>query len=390
MQNHRIFKPRKCDFQKNKKPGQPLSKDGSRLSKTNAPKYGGAENGGPVAIASSKGKDSSLYYVNIHGIQSYFAIEIVQFLGLNTPKTRLIEGKIKDHLHHENNNRSAYFAAKGIPNLIPVGFMNRTGDPYPYQPGSNDIRRRYQLNTAEQTVCDKETHTPLRIAGHTYASFIIAKLIGDADFQEQDYNFNLARIGNRFYPVAIDKEGANFSGRIVEHLRWIDSDFKTYCQLDQQLAVALAIKNGLQPSADGVCDFDRIFLNPRVKATPFICERAETYLARFKVTAQSIIDIFLRRDAGIFAKFQQRENYRQAIANSVLEQLNLPRDLKNNELAKLIIEDLRGPYYQAYFFSDNQISAADCDNEDLIVRIMNDVAHEFGLSVKQKAGCCLQ
>lgn len=184
--------------------------------------------------------------------------------------------------------------------------------------------------------------------------------------------------------TAIDKEAVKFDGgSYKEHqascsaLLSIEFFKSKNAFPDQYLAMVHEISQALVVTGDSKqCDFDRIFCNSRVMATPELAKDCKEKCENLKKTAQSIVVEF--KDELVL--FRERETFRKQIADIVAAEI---KDVANPEdLKQAIIKDLRGPYYQAHF-AEKQISAKDVGNKKLIESLVNDFKAEL-VPVAQK------
>jgi hypothetical protein len=248
--------------------------------------------------------------------------------------------------------------------------------------GIKILTDRYQLDIKKQVLVDLEEKRSYKISGNTFASDIAATLVADEDFQPDYTNFGLFRCGNRYYCAAIDKEAASFQGESYDVLQAkaakerISSDGLYVARTqDQALAIVQRIADALIVTS-GQCDFDRIFLNPRVLATGMLAEKSAQYCENLKVSAHSLLDHYEQcYGKNYLAEFAEREKLRQELANSIIQELQLPQ-----EMDRLIIEDLRGVYYQEHFTTAGCISASDLKNDALRKALTEDLRWECGMT----------
>jgi hypothetical protein len=76
--------------------------------------------------------------------------------------------------------------------------------------------------------------------------------------------------------------------------------------------------------------------------------------------------------------FEQREAIREQLARSIIERLPYFLDeIDKDSLKKIIMEDLRAPYYFDKFINPGEISELDLSNEELITALVEDQTKEL-------------
>lgn len=392
-----VYKRRACDFEK--KSSKSLVKNYSVFTsaKTEGQRFGCSEERdyGPH-LKTKKNKSKKLYYLSLRQVtvplkqipEEYFALEILNYLGINTPKARITSNVIAE----AKEPRVEYITAtEAILNFIPLSaFSPYYDESYQYAAGYEPdrklwvaLRERYHFDCENQIFLDKQTNQKCKINHNMFGAHILAALIGDFDFGFHNANCGFVRKGNRFYAVAIDKEAARFEGQTYEYLvnltsgAFTDPIFESSTQ-DQILAIINRLEIGLKRSVFVKrSDFEKIFLNPRVLATEDLAVVCKTFFENFTITANSFIDHYKKvYGQDCLKEFTARENIRQQIAVKVIAELKLP-----NEFLEIIIEDLRAPYYQIYFKNKTQISKDDADNSELLKAIIADLRVELNLTI---------
>ena len=327
---------------------------------------------GPFFVKRKTSSKEKIYYVSQHNVANeYFALELLQYLGINTPKLRVTTGSFANKRYHPEvvtKNRYTVAAVKGLPSYLTIDSLL---DP---KPGG------YRVDYEKQLVEGGNLTTACKINGNVFAAFIGAWLVNDDDFGFKGSNFGMMHIGSRFYSAAIHKDCAKFNNSNIMHESFRYAPLFATTRQDQELFVVSRIAAGLKPDATGRCDFDRIFASPRVLATPDLAEDHELKCQNLKMRAQKIIQLYQRKDADCLQKFHLREDVRKSIVNSALGCFELPRKINKEQLSALLLEDLRGPYYHL-LFKQNMISTEDLHNPKLLDAIQNDISSEFGLQM---------
>ncbi len=390
----RIFRRRLNDYQKIKtKMGQPSkARPSSLVKKTDlfsptkkVNQYGGTTSEGPHIKKSEKGE--KIYYVSTHDKKEYFSFEILNRIGFNTPKSRMLPYA-----------RTLKVASKSVEGYIPItAFIHDRSDKkdvdFSYDPSLNDVHKKYKLDMKNQVVIDLETGEKHKISGNLFASNIGAYLLRDDDFQPEDFNIGLKRIGNRFYTYLIDKEKISFPGETYE--KNIDNtdarvgQSKLYHDTsdDQVLYIISEIQK-----ASNSGEFKEIFLNPRIYETSEIRTNEMEGLANnFNLTAQSAITYFSEKakskEDNTLESFRKREEWRGLLVDIIINELAIDGDeQEKKDLKEIIMEDLRAPYYKHLFVNKKMISKEDLDNSALINAIVRDQIKELkALGIKSNA-----
>lgn len=391
--NHALFKTHRLnDYHKQHKTDQPLIKDARNFVATKAPCFGATNSFGPHLLQNKKKTTTPIYYLAPHTSCEYFALEVLLTLGMITPKARIVSAHPSlPLLCHDESQPPYYMATKGLDNYIPMLAVRHDLPLKQHEEDLGGLRKQYQIDMSKQVIIDHENKKTLKISGPLFASHLLASLINDRDFGANYLNLGLVKYGHRFYAASIDKERATFDGRHYEASYKPKSPLFTTTTKDQQLAVVVAIKRSLACDEHGLCPFERIFKDSRVKATNELSANAEKYWQALKQSAQSMVEFFYAQEANDFESFGLRETWREAIADKALQLLNLPKDISSHDEAQLkqhIVQDLRGPYYQALFIDTKlaQIGEADMDNHQLILAIAKEMALECpGQAVTVKA-----
>ena len=309
---------------------------------------------GPHKKTSSKGV-TKIDFLGPHGPEAYFAYEIMLRLKIRTPKARVVERK------HQT------LATRSIDGYITMDELRKG-------------KVKLALDIDRQIIKDTNSGEEYKISGNLFAADIFAVLLNDKDFQPQTGNLGVKRVGNRFYAVAIDKEQASFTGKNYEKLMdepdlsnvIHDTLFQSRTE-EQKLFIIDELSKALATDESKECDIDRIFLNPRVLATPQLSKTNinVTWCDHFKKSAHSLIEYYKKIYGDNFLeKFSEEETKREQIANAVIDALVLDDPQNQLELKRIIMEDLRAPYYK-------EIKA-----DQLVTTIVDDISHEFSLKIK--------
>ncbi len=389
--NPTFFKANRLnDYRKQQNADQPLTKEAKRFSAIKAPCYGATNSLGPYQLESKKISPLKIYYLAPHPLSEYFALEVLLELGLMTPKVRIVTAHPSfSPLCHDEKQPDYYIATKGLDDYIPMLAVRHDLPLKQHEDDLSPLRKQYQIDIAKQVIFDHATKQSLKISGPLFASHLLASLINDRDFGANYLNLGLVRQGQRFFAAAIDKERAKFDGCSYAKAYKPKSPLFTSSTKEQQLAVVVAIQQSLLADESGQCAFERVFYYSRVKATQALASKAAAYWDAFKLSAQSLVDFFQAQEGNNLQTFAVREKLRSWIAAQVLQQLNLSKDIPSHVAKQMIahiIEDLRGPYYQTYFFDIKQgeISSADVDNGELISAISKAMVQEWQLDAPTK------
>ncbi|MEO8401501.1 MAG: hypothetical protein ABI597_06845 [Gammaproteobacteria bacterium] len=309
-----------------------------------------------------------------HAPAEYFAMQVLIRLGIVAAKCRITTDK----------DGIPMIASRAFEPYLPMaGVRAEVAISPEAQPHLHRIRCKYKFDIEKQLLRDLEEKKDYKVSGNTFGTDVAALLLGDFDLQPDCENLGLIRYGNRFYCAAIDKEKAVFAGYDYKTLDKIvnsgnvpvakDALYK-FRLLDQELAVVNQIDSALVVT-DSQCDFDRIFRNKRVLRTPLLAKVSEIYCTNLKTSAQSLLDHYKTKlGENYLTEFAVREKYRATIADQICRGLSLP-----SEAMKVVIEDLRAPYYQEFFVNKKYITEADCKNEKLLDMLAQDFKAEFTL-----------
>jgi hypothetical protein len=387
------FSGRVSDYNKNTGDGsgsKPLLKDMSLFRRTTAPKSGGGNSWGPYQ------KKEKIYYLAPHSYAEYFALEILNILGLYAPKGRFVQ------VAPSEVESKPVIAVNALNDYLPIISVRQDifllSNFSSSQSGAclnlNELfnnRVQYRLNLKRQVVVEVKSGKEFKISGPLFSADILAALVCDEDFQPDGNNFGLVRRGKRFFASAIDKDRARFEGRSYAELLAIMNhvlkdelfSFKTF---EQELAVVTSVHDALKIERDGLCVFDRIFRNPRVMATPVLAQLGHQYVELFKQSAASLLTHYTERHGDNFlAGYRQRESIRERIALKVVRQLPGDYTMAESEMRmRHIVEDLRAPYYQEYYLDQDSkvLVEADLNNPILANKIVQDICAEFDLSLQ--------
>ncbi|HEX2549281.1 MAG TPA: hypothetical protein VHM20_05590 [Gammaproteobacteria bacterium] len=177
-----------------------------------------------------------------------------------------------------------------------------------------------------------------------------------------------------------------------------------YREREQLLDVLYRLNLGLIPNkTTGLCVFDQIFFNERVKNTDVLSSyHCKEKCENFKKSARATLDFYAKYfEKDYLDAYTKREKLRNMLADAVLEKLEVENT--DRELVKAtIMSDLRGPYYKTFFkgrypkgrishvaWENNRnrycLELQDIQNEVLIQKIMTAVKKEFNLSPHSKA-----
>lgn len=335
-----------------------------------------------------KQPQSSIYFIAPHNPCEYFATEIMLRIGFVSPKCRILTSNGKANTLISSQEIEGYIPMRAIRQYSRKGksfegrFIDKKLIP---------LRERYRLDIEKQIIHDYVESKEYRLSGNLFGGDIAALLINDRDFQSDEYNFGVVKLGSRFYAAAIDKEAATFNGdnyqEFAGDLTEITDDilFKSRTE-EQMFEVLYQIEEALVTDANGVCDFDRIFLNPRIQSTPQLLALSPATLCdNLKRSALSILSHYKKNYGEYSLKdYAAREILRNEIARVVMEKVECDAS-QYSSIINTIVEDLRGPYY-CDLFSDpvnKYIREDDVANIRLLDAVLADVAEEYGCVVRE-------
>lgn len=161
------FVRRICDFEKQATYVKSFIKQAELFVPTKGLRFGCADHSnvikpwlGPHLKKSSSSETKKKYYLSarstvfLYSCTEYFALEIFNYLGINTPKCRFSTLYARD---------SRVVVTKAIPNLIPMRTFYKSNNVGPWcAPDPKDLeqlmmwRDRYQINIDEQVIEDKK------------------------------------------------------------------------------------------------------------------------------------------------------------------------------------------------------------------------------------------
>jgi hypothetical protein len=383
-------------------------------------RYRGRESYGPFS-KQTKAKDfPKKYYLAPHAREEYFALEILQYLGIDTPKARLIK----------DDKATILVATKSIPDYIPrdgvilenmTAFQMQKEKAYEQDssqenvPALLEMRQRYRLDIRRQIFRDVQLKKEYKISGNLFAFDLMLTVVADPDAMAFT-NFGFHLLNGRCFAIAIDKDQATFKGLSYQKLCdkvddriYQDNDQKAhiashmfyYREREQLLDVLYRLQQGLVlDSKTKLSPFDQIFLNQRVQKTGLFCQFPyKAKCENFKKSVRSTLEFYAERlEPNYLEAYAHREKIRELISDLVLERIKIIND-DREFIKKTIIEDLRGPYYKSFFHGKfpsplkpisgteweternrRCIHVSDVKNEWLIRAITKNVKKEFRLS----------
>lgn len=385
-------------------------------------RYRGRESLGPFTKKTKTKNFRKKYYLAPHAKDEYFAMEILQFLGIDTPKTRFV-------CRQKGKRTITHMATKSIPNYIPrdgillenmTAYQEKKEAEYEQDSTQDEIpaliamRKRYHLDIRRQLFRDLELKKDYKISGNFFAFDVMLTVVADPDAMAFT-NFGFHIKDNRCFAVAIDKDQVKLNGYTYEQLCskvdariYEDNDEKKhvvnhtfyYREREQLLDVLYRLHEGLIPDKKGISMFDHIFLNSRVRHTDTLFQLPiDKKCENFKKSARSTLVFYADKlEPNYLENYAHREKIRELIADMVLDRLNVSH-ADSEFIRQTIIEDLRGPYYKSFFSgkfplpkqiisgaewetSRNRacIHVNDLKNEWLIKSVMSSVKKEFQLS----------
>jgi hypothetical protein len=182
-----------------------LEKKWSFFSKNHhGTQYRGRESFGPYLKQSKKENIYKHYYIAPHAVDEYFALEVLQYLGVDTPKGRFV-------LQKKQGRIFVRMATKSISHYIPrdgVILENMTAHQkkkekiYDQDDGQEEVpalvtmRSRYRLDIRRQLFRDLKEKKEYKISGNLFAFDLMLTLIADPDAMAYtNYGFQIE--GNR-------------------------------------------------------------------------------------------------------------------------------------------------------------------------------------------------
>lgn len=303
------------------------------------------ENGQPLSIAAQSAEKFALSDYPTH--QGYFAAEVLQLLGFNTAKTRVVA----DCEHRT--------AVRQLDNFIPMSKIatHIQWDKMILNQGSISFK-----------ISDQAVLFPL-----------LAKLVGNFDFFYQHGNFGLIQHNNRVYAAAACLSGSQFLRsnpptpddvtvavevmRRNTSLRWANED--------QILHFIARLEMALRNDETGKCQIDRIFNNSRVNNTPELAAVAAEACRLLKLRARAMIDSFLSFKPTCLDEYQDRERLRIQIVEHALRYFTDVNKAERARLLQLNVEDLRGPNT---LFVNHTISEADTESKTLLELVKKSIS----------------
>jgi len=152
-----MFRRRKNDYEKSGETDKTLLKKFSHYSKTKASLYGSSYMHG-LGPHKRQGKNKEkTYYIARHEIHEYFAVEILNRIGFNTPKSRIIDQESSSEILPK-------MASKTIDDYIPIMvFIHERSD-------KQDVNRefkkfnlltlheKYKLDIERQVIIDLQSY----------------------------------------------------------------------------------------------------------------------------------------------------------------------------------------------------------------------------------------
>ncbi len=391
-------------------------------------RYRGRESFGPFTRKTKIKKVRKKYYLAPHAKDEYFAMEILQFLGIDTPKTRFVFRK-------KSKKTVTHIATKSIPNYIPrdgvlleglSAYQIKKEEEYEQDSSQKELpallamRKRYRLDIRRQVFRDVLLKKEYKISGNFFAFDVMLTLVADPDAMAYT-NFGFHIKDNRCFAVAIDKDQVKLRGFTYHELCtkvdariYEDNDAKKhvvnhifyYREREQLLDVLYRLNDGLKLNRAGFSTFDQIFLNSRVQYTETLFQYPfDKKCENFKKSARSTLAFYEDKlEPHYLESYAHREKLRELLADMVLEELNVAHADKTF-IHNTIVQDLRGPYYKSYFsgkyplpkkiISDAEwetsrhhscIHVNDLKNNWLIRAVTRAVKKEFQLSyVKRKS-----
>ena len=381
-----IFQRRKNDYEKTAKT-ESVVKSSEKFSKSKADQFGGASSFGPhqkKRSDKSKSSEDKTYYLSSHNVIEYVGNEVLNQIGFNTPKTRITAEELRSRKTNEVYDVNYGVGSEAIPGYMPIAGFIESSDPKIKDSGILQNKKKFKLDMARQVVVDLETNQEFKVSGNLFAANIGAVLVNDKDFQPEQYNVGLVRRGDRYFAYLIDKDQIEFNGKnFQENLGTVDrkvikSSIFNSATRDQQLYIINEIQKALENG-----HFKSIFSNKRITQSYNQINKPISELEKAsncaEVTAKSTVEYYLNLlNESNLDSFRERENWRDQLAEKVIEKLGLNiSDEEKSALREIIKEDLRANYYQPLFSNKAQITKEDLNNAALIEKLVADQVKEL-------------
>lgn len=193
-----------------KKESKSLLKDKKRLKWGKKGKCGGSHGSEGVynKTSSKHGRVAKPYYrAKRENFNEYFAYEILNAIGLSTPKARFIENPETDDVD---------IIASAIPHFVPLAaYVARWHGTRLMRLTSKvmAVQDQYSFSPYSEIVRDDVHQRMYKLSGNLYASHIGAYLLQDSDLIANGTNLGLAKEGDHFQAYFIDKEFALFTAK---------------------------------------------------------------------------------------------------------------------------------------------------------------------------------
>ncbi|MFA6303527.1 MAG: hypothetical protein WC627_10430 [Legionella sp.] len=189
------------------KKSQSLIKENQRLRWGGTEKPGGTHGSEGMFIkeSSKHGRVAKPYFrAKRRHFREYFAFEILNAIGLSTPKARFVRNPKTDKVD---------IISKAIPHYMPLqAYSNYWPDSklMKVTPEVKAVQRRYVFNAQSETVTDSKNKCAYKLSGNLFAVHIGGYLLDDPDLVAEGMNFGLVKEGDHFQAYIIDKDAASF------------------------------------------------------------------------------------------------------------------------------------------------------------------------------------
>ncbi len=259
---------------KKPKSGKTLFKDMHRFHKNNKNRDEGTSGGMGEYFKRKKMDDAhSKYFLAIRGVgREYFIFEVLNAIGLQVPKTRLIEDK--GYIHVATSSFTGFEPISSFITLdknepdFKASYCYDGKTRYYQYKGTDNPKAKYFFRTNSHMLFDRETKETLPIRGNLPATNIIADFLQDPDGIDGvgGNNAGLIKKPHSYEFVIIDKESAGWEPNQPAKEK-IDFTYdKTpfaYSTNDDQKSAMLYQMANLFVVRNGERIIDKIYFNPR-------------------------------------------------------------------------------------------------------------------------------
>lgn len=98
----------------------------------------------------------------------------------------------------------------------------------------------------------------------------------------------------------------------------------------------------------------------------------------------SMVTYYTKNDPSVLVEFKEREQAREKTADAVLQELGVTDEDQKSAIKKLIVEDLKGKYYEKYYSDiDQDPHGTTIFNPALVMKLAEDFRKELGLTTTE-------